>query len=474
MKRFSCISLFILTIVFSFCGYAQVSTSAYPIDIAVSQNNANPAFIAPYFGYFALPVLGGTNVQLNSNFLSYSSLISRDSDDSLRFTPHNFIAGLSTKNQIGLQVNSDLLRLGFSLKGHFFHVGASFHQYTTLRLTKNTLSFLALGPGANVGNNDLSGNGGVFNSYFSLYAGWAKELNEQWQVGARLKYIGGLYNFTSDYFNMQWDIYDQDEDNPDRVPYMYAFKVNGQFRTNFPLDTGGKIGSLGFSPFQNNGVGVDLGLSYTISKEWSVNASVLDLGSILWKDEGASRWASKNKDGVFEFKGLGNTNLLGQSGVPFDSLVNDVINTLKDTLGFEKESVAYRTWLPTQIILGGTYTVMEKHLFSAQLKFVFNTYKLNPDFTLFYTYMTTRNFAISVNNKISPSGFVNLGFATVFNPGFLQLYLAVEDINSIFVKNMRGVNLAVGVCFVFGKKEIFESQIKKNRRREVLLQNQTD
>ncbi|MEG1762835.1 MAG: DUF5723 family protein [Bacteroidales bacterium] len=451
-------------------GWAQfTSNGLQSLKIVPQQTWNNPAFIAPYNVYIGLPILSGVHAQLNNNFLAYNRLIERDINDSLRFNIDKLLNKLEPKNLIGVDLAVDLLNVGFKVKKNYFSFGANLNVHTDLLLTKNTLNFLGKGPAVNLGNNNLSGNSFDFKGYLSIYLGYARQINDDLSVGIRLKYLNGLYDFTTKKMNVHWHVHNGDmEAESNETPYYYVLNVDGDICTNLPIDSNLKIN--GFNPmdnlFKNHGFGVDLGINYTFADNWNVNFSVLDLGFIKWK-QGVSNWTSRNANIDYKFSGLSKINIGQSSGINIDSMANTLITEVLDTLGFEYESnKAYTTPLAATFVLGVGYTLYEKHQFTALFKGINRPHSFQFECGVAYTYTPSKNFAISVNNTFKNSSWLNLGIALAGNIGPIQIYLLVDRINSFKVVAMKTLGVQAGINILLGKQEIYES-VRQRKRNDI-------
>lgn len=464
--------LFTLLLISPVCAQS-VNTIFQSVQIIPQRGMNNPAFTAPYDVYIGLPVLSGVHMQLNNDFFAYNRIVSRDANDSLRLGTDKFLSKLNLKNIVGLETTVELLNIGFKVKENYFTLGANFNLRTDMLLTKNTLNFLLKGPGANIGTNDLSGNSFDLKGYLSMYAGYTRQINKDISVGIRLKYLNGLYDFTTQRMNVRWDVNNGDmEQNPDETPYYYTLNVDGEISTNLPIDSNLKIGS--FNPmdnlFQNNGFAVDLGVNYTIAENFNVNFSILDLGLIKWKN-GVSNWTSVNSDIDYTFSGLSNLNI-AQDGINIDSLARGLIREFIDTLGFEYSSnKAYKTRLSPTFVLGVGYTLLEKHQFNAIFKGIAKPYKFDFECGVSYSYTPVKNFSITINNIFNRGSWLNLGLALVGNLGPIQLYAAVDRINSFSVVAMKTVGVQAGINIVIGKHEIYESDRQRKRQEAAAEKN---
>lgn len=452
---------------------AQVGTNLYYMDFVPQQSANNPAFSAPYDFYFGFPGLSGIHAQVNNDAFAWNNLVERGVDDSLRFNVGKLVGRLHNRNLIGLDATEEILRFGFKKGENYFNVGLSAKVDANVVLTKQFLSFLLLGPGQFLGENRFEHNAIDATAYAYLYFGWSRKISDMVTVGARAKLIGGLYNLSTKNMGITWNVLNDNMADPTLSPYTYELKVDGQIRSNM-LTEDFKLGSLGLGGLGKDwGFGVDMGVIVDFAPNWRFSASVLDLGAIFWKDGNARVYRSRNDSVNYPFQGFDELNMFGEA-VRFDSLIKRSLTTITDTLNFEYDTNyknGYATMLPTTLMFGFDYTLLEQHRFGIVFKGKLLNNYFSADVGVAYTYTPCKNFAVSVSNTFGSSGPLNLGFAIAGNLGPLQLHLGVDRINSFNVAKMRTASVTFGINFVIGKYEIHPSKIAYIRSERAASQN---
>lgn len=395
-------------------------------------------------------------------------------DDSLRFNVGKTVGKLHGRNLIGVDVTEEILRFGFKKGDNYFHLGLSARVDANIVLDKPFLSFLLLGSGQFLGENDFKHNSIDATAYAYLYFGWSRRISDMVTVGARVKLINGLYNVSTKKLGITWDVLNSDLADPALSPYTYELAVDGEIRTNL-MGQEFKWNGIGTAGLGKNwGFGVDLGVTVDFAKNWQFSAALLDLGAIFWREWDANVFRSRNAGNVdYPFQGLDELNLFGE-GIRFDSLLVRGITRIVDTLNFERDTnynKGYTTMLPSTLTLGFDYTLLEQHRFGIMFKGrLLNNY-FSADVGIAYTYTPCKNFAVSVSNTFGNSGPLNLGFAIAGNLGPVQLHLGVDRINSFNVAKMRTAAVTFGINFVIGKYEIHPSKIAYIKAEKAAAQN---
>lgn len=431
--------------------FAQAASSLYFMEISTQRQAYNPAFIAPYETSVTIPALGGLHMQVDNNFFSWNSMVSRDDFDSLHIDMRRLIGKTGKNARIMASADAEIFRYSWRRGRDNFQIGLNVHADAQLILRKETLAFLMQGPGAHQGENMLSGNRLDINSYAALYFGFARQVNKHLTVGGRVKVLQGLWNMHTDNLTVAFDVQNSDMTDPDVVPYRYEIGVGGRLKTNIPLDIPNrKIGPLHF-PLLSMGAALDLGVSYNFGN-WNVSGAIRDLGFIVWGDDDAAQYRS--------YKGMDDCHF---SGISFDEFKQDdfelgqyVVNTftgLLDSLNFTQDTVknSYTRALPAQFTVSLSYTLFDIHTFGVVFNgLIYNKY-FAPELMVSYTCIPGRNFGVSVSNTFASGNMLNFGVAFVVNAGPLQIHLGVDRLNSFNVAKMRTANVNFGLNLVLGK-----------------------
>jgi hypothetical protein len=194
---------------------------------------------------------------------------------------------------------------------------------------------------------------------------------------------------------------------------------------------------LGVFNFVNSGFAFDVGANYS-SGPFTISASVINIGSILWKLN-PEQQISK---GEYLFEGFEVSDFLRDTIAIFDSL-----STLT---GFEKNNSDYSTTLPFCI-----YSALNYQLENWSLGLMLGQeYYKNGLFPagVFNVKRTFNNrHSLTLQYGIKRGSVLNLGFQGVFQIGPFQCFAGTDNIIGIIkpfdsnFSNMRfGVNLIIG------------------------------
>lgn len=277
-----------------------------------------------------------------------------------------------------------------------------------------------------------------FLEYNELYLGGQVKTGS-FSLGIKGKLLFGSNNLTSERyflaFNTKPEIYQWELETD------YIVRNSGVLNYQSLDSVSVDLESLSFKNLfaRNQGLGIDLGISWQIDEKLLLLAGASDLGSITW-DFNPKKYTS---NGTFTFEGVDIIDLLGNK----DNI--SISDTLLDIIKVQTESEKYNTPLNSQVHLGGFYELNNRWSFNGLYTFqkrfdgFSNQLSLSAllKFSLLHAGMT---YSISKNN------FTSLGIYGKLNAGPLSLYLHGENITGFFNPlKSRAVGLRLGTTLQF-------------------------
>jgi hypothetical protein len=426
--------------------HAQQNLTLYGLNATPSALYLNPGFVPQNKFHISVP-LGFTSLSLNnSGFTLNDLLVKRSTDDSLEIRPDLAISKMKPINFLSMDLASELFGLGFKVRSNFFSVSAILKTQFNLIYSKDLFRLINEGNGSStfLGNTaDLSGLKVNMNAYLEYGLGYNRSINEKLTIGGRLKVLSGIANIHTSRSEMKlWT-------NP--VTYDinlsggYGINSSNTFYFSDSINQENRTSALIQSPFsfKNLGLGIDLGATYKLTEKIELNASIVDLGYITWKNN-IQNYSSKEID--YTFKGV------DINAVLFDSV--NVAKGLQDTLQniFKNQSnnSTYRTSLYTRFYVSGRYQLNK--MVSANVIVCNQLLESHNRMSLAIgTNIKLKNWlAMNVNYAAFGGSYGNIGLGFVMKGGPLQVYFASDNILNAFnmskSKNMHyafGINIAL-------------------------------
>lgn len=297
---------------------AQEVNTLYFLDNSPMRHYINPAIQPISDVYVSLPVIGWTSVSVMNNRLTLADLVVNQNGTTMwALNPEagkartNLMKRLNRNLGVDVDATINLLSFGFRVKEKgYFHFNWNARVDADVVLPGDLFQF-ALGGGMQDikgGNNhyDLSHLGVNANAYMEFGFGYSHQINDQWSVGGKFKFLYGL-----GYAEMQnkslalnasaneWNVLGKGrmllalplESYPSSIT---ADDIKG---TKFKTDVMEMLKPEGF------GAAFDLGATYKPIDMVQITASVTDLGFIRWhKGREYDYMVDGTYDGVGELK----------------------------------------------------------------------------------------------------------------------------------------------------------------------------
>lgn len=321
---------------------AQTINSAYFTEDYKFRHMLNPAF-GNEQNYVSIPALGNISVNTHGNFgyrdviksnPMYPSLSDKKMTTFLNpyISAEDALSGFSTgNNRITGDVSLTILSAGFKAFGGYNTIEINSRTTTGVSLPYELFEFAK-----NTGNHSY--NIGDINAHAQSFAeiafGHSRQINDKLRLGAKLKVLVGLGRADVKMRNMKADLTAEDkwtitgEATADvsmkGFSYVseekkYNIEGSGTYERVNDVDLDG-VGVGGF------GMAIDLGGVYEINEDWTVSASVLDLGFISWTND----MLAENRSKSFVFNGFHDVSVTSDRGEEIDTKVDRYGDQLAD------------------------------------------------------------------------------------------------------------------------------------------------
>lgn len=321
---------------------AQTINSAYFTEDYKYRHMLNPAF-GNEQNYVSIPALGNISVNTHGNFGYRDVIMSNPMYPSLSdkkmttfmnpyISVEDALSGFSTgNNRITGDVSLTILSAGFKAFGGYNTIEINSRTTTGVSLPYELFEFAK-----NTGNRsyDIGDINAHAQSFAEIAFGHSRQINDKLRLGAKLKVLVGLGRADVKMRNMKADLTAEDkwtitgEATADvsmkGFSYVseekkYNIEGSGTYERVNNVDLDG-VGVGGF------GMAVDLGGVYEINEDWTVSASVLDLGFISWTND----MLAENRSKSFVFNGFHDVSVTSDRGEEIDTKVDRYGDQLAD------------------------------------------------------------------------------------------------------------------------------------------------
>ncbi len=439
MKKY--IIIFILAIVSlnSFVK-AQNTNTLYFMDNIAERNNMNPAFMPNCNFYLDFIFLPNMYMNFGTNSFMLNDLIYMQNGQPTTFlnsqsSIDKFYNHLPYTSKINFDFGLNILSFGFKVNKNYFTfdfgVNADAHVYIPRDIFKLALYGTPDINGTNSFN--LSTLGVEASLYSKIGLGYMREINKQWTVGAKAKFIMGYANIDTKINSLQLDASRQ----------AWTLKTDGEIRASLPMHfstnenggidfgsmaiySGAELLSLLYQPAGYGGA-IDLGFTYKPIKNLTVSASVTDLGFIYWQ-KGAINGSMQGQheiDGLFDYT-LGDSTAIGeQIANTFTKLGEDILSTISTS----NDNGTYTTMLRANFYAGVEYGILKNRIsFGAVNRLSFTNKRIQDEVTLAVNFRPINWLKATIDYSFINGRWGNLGLGLNLRAGIFNMYVLADYI----------------------------------------------
>ncbi len=425
--------IIIVVVILLYTCFASAQNTMYYMDRMPQKQLFNPALMPNVKFFMALPGLNGVSAHAYNSGFNYNELdYFLDNIDNDNYNPDDFVNSIGNTNKFLAEARASLLSFGFKIKDHSYFSFNYLVNSTSSIDAESEIAYLL------VDYNDLSlekfplvvdGVDIKSNSYTSMGFTYSRKINEHLTIGISpylnfnglgirtngLRYIVSVEDDSNGHstFNETFEgealVGLPTEINPDAIDGNELDLDEGLLPDGWENDI--KTGDL----FQNASFSVNLGATYEFQK-WLFSASLLNLGSSKWKQNG------------YRLKGN-----------------QDVINVYEETV---------KMGIPTRLYLGANRQFSPKWNYGIVLNSNFYAGGANSSATVSLNGVVGRALSTSVSYT---AGYkydnLGLGFRLRIFPG-MDLYAVTDNIiQAINYKKAYRLTASVGLNFSFGVKD---------------------
>ena len=449
--------------------------------MALPQNHfINPALRSPNSLCIGLPVLSGTSLSVNDNFVDLSDILmkSRTGDSVISilnkgYNIDKFLAKIKDRVLIEPNFATQLFSIGFGVgnDGYAF-VDVTERMDGTLILPPELFQLVLNGNKQFLGKKiNLSSLGGDMRYYREVGFGFSKNLSRKLRVGVKGKLLFGIAGFSINNRSLGISVdnnylmkFDADLTVNMSAPVKINLLPDHTLRSiNFDSEKFKTLSGIYdfFSGKGNMGLGLDVGATYDISDKLKVSASVTDLGFINWKKDVANLGVKGN----FEFGGLDVSDVIDGTEA-FEDLGSVIGDSLKRAFRFTRTNNHYKDQLQNSLHLGVSYN-LGKSLSLGMLSYhKIQNNQVHESLALSANLNLSNVFSSSVSYNFSSYQQNGLGLGMAFRTGIFQFYFLSDRIpltwNRIKIDktktvllpaNWNVVNVRLGLNLVFGDRK---------------------
>ena len=435
--------------------YSQQNFLLYSMNSVPQSVNVNPSVMPEGTINVGVPILSSIYANWGFNGFNLNDVFSSNGATT-NLLIGDAINNMGQNNFMTFNFHLELLSFGFKVKKNYFSFNVTEKADVGLRLPKDFFNLIWNGNGALLGQT-LNLNFGVNATHYREYGfGFNRELDKKWSVGGRFKLLDGEENISTAKSDVKF--YTDPND--------FSYKASSDVKLNSSMDT-----SMGhsfnassyFMGFKNAGMAIDLGASYKVNEKITVAASLIDLGFINWTN-GVTNFQSQNPGASFVFSGM-TFKGLGLDSIQGGKSLNKLTDSLKKTFNITTTHNNYKSYLPAQLYLSGSYKLNDVNIATLLLYSQFMQGAMRPGLTLSVSSKVGKAVRSSVSYSMFNGNYGIVGFGLSLNAGPVQIYMIADDIFAFLFydqynsgnssielpANTRFFNFRTGLNLTFGR-----------------------
>ncbi|MDD2797567.1 MAG: DUF5723 family protein [Bacteroidales bacterium] len=449
-------------------------SSLYFLDKWSLNHRSNAAF-APENGYVSIPFMGSSQFAATSN-LGLSSFIFPTENQNVTFMSQSvsnddFLKGIAKNNFFSQESNNNFISFGFyGQNSGFWSFSMSLKEQFNMNLPYELFHLAKVGMNGGVNHYDLS-NMYVKNTYFGeMSIGYSKDIDDQLRLGGKVKLLAGFVSTNISYSKFDVDLSEKE----------WRASAKGEFMLNsrtlsFDKDNKGYFdfnrSHFDLKEFKPSGYGIsiDFGAEYKLDDRWKFGASFSDLGFMTWR---RNSWQRGVTDAEFSFKGFSNIDL---ANIDLTSQIETLKSDAENLIRFKEEKGVdeYKLQeLAATWNVSGEYNLFRNDKQEISLGTLWNNrYIENKLFTELLTAVTLKPFwwmTSSITYPILGNKPKVLGFALLFSPKWINVFLAAEGLNTKINRQFLPINpfylsVQAGITIPLSTNVKYRSKVKTER-----------
>jgi Family of unknown function (DUF5723) len=474
---------------------AQQVNTLYFMENLPSRNMYNPAFQPINDLYISLPVIGYTQLSFGNNSVALKDLMYKSNGQFVTSLydlggKYDLYQKIKPTFLMNANVQVNLLTIGFRNKSSFWTFSINEKMDASVTLPKDLFKFALFGvdnvPSQGVQEYDersvpfdFSGLKVDMTAYTEFALGYAKDVNEQWSVGGKVKFLYGNFNMSNVNKSTVF------EPGPEST----TMRSTGSINTSVPFPVTYSPNLLPISYDQSKasnpasyvvpsglGAGLDLGFDFWANDDLSLSLAVNDLGFISWTNANNVNYNTNlNFTGVANQTGFDNNNFLFLTNLFSGSTLQDsLLVSLKSTQTVSKKP--YTTFTTAKLNGGIEYKVFDNNASIGLLsRTYFGNLNTSEEITTSFNLRPADWINASLSYSFLNGNFSNIGFGIGLQTWIFHWFFAADYIPTYLYKagglpivpaGTGTFNVAMGMNLIFNYPSEAEIAAKQKQNKD--------
>jgi hypothetical protein len=463
-----------LVFLLSYLSFSQNKQILYGFSEIPQSLMLNPGGEVENDWYFGIPLISHFHASAG---VSGSTLYDVFADDGINFNVKlkNAIYGMKANDFYTVNEQLEIFSGGFAFgssydKNKYISFGL-YQEFDFISYFPKDYAILAYEGNQNNINRrfdagDLSLRGEMISVF---HVGFNKKVNRQFTYGVRGKIYSGVMDVSSTK-NKGSFITTQGQNNF----YNHIFDLDLELKTsgivnltNEGSDSESVMKDLkkGLLLGGNLGLGFDIGFTYQLSKQWSLDASLLDVGFIS-HSKNVENYTLKNQ---YTFEGIDPLFPEGDDTQKADDYWSDIEDAFEDLFTVDTTTTKYTSWRPIKLNASLNYSFGKKRFkacnclqdeqgyqnaVGAQLFAIKRPKGPQMALTTYFYRQLFNGLSAKATYTIDSYSFKNIGLGVSAHLGNLNFYLMADNfLEYKNIYNAQSVSLQLGFNYIFNKNE---------------------
>jgi len=469
MNKIFQVVLLLFVAIISVKAQLQQANTMYYMDRVVQSGSMNPAKQYPCKFFIGAPGLAPVQITVSHSGATVNDAFYYvdEIDSTVNFLhpkygdEAGFLKAFQKVNFVSSEISYSLLSMGFRANRYYLTFDIQDRYIQNFSYPSDIMT-LALDGNKQDQLFELNGFNYDFTAYREAAFGVSEQINDQWTFGARLKILFGLASVRSD-INMleiqtgldKWSVPSGLQLNASIPTAQVYVNDNGQIDslTNTLSELSDEDMIKYATNFNNMGGALDFGGYFRPNEKWEFSASLIDLGSIMWK----SNPINLTQQSEFSFNGL-------NMSKP-DSIDTDEFQSMVDSIKFNVTNNYFSTPLNTKFYLGARYNLTDKFSLGFLTRQMVQRGRLRPQFS-WSANINDKFISASFSYSIMNNSYNNFGLGLNFKVGPFNMYFMSDNVplqyshysddesSYLIPYRFKTLNFRLGLNLIFGCKDI--------------------
>lgn len=451
-------------VLLSFISFSQeLNNTLYFLRYSPQANYLNSAINPEADVWVGFPGFTSFAFQYNNNSFNIEDVLVKKGggEKPVKIDINHLYDAMSQNSTINMNTEIALFSLGLRFKDDYWTLDIRNKNTVAMGFDKSFIGFFKEGTtpflGKTIEFGDTQLNALAYNEIAFGYS-HLFDVEHNFVLGAKLKFILGIASLDMTDSNLSMKI--ADDGMSANVKANTNIRLAGPVKFDETQGADFKIKDMEFDDSNilktafgtdNIGLGLDIGMQYSINEDISLYASVLDIGYINW-----SNAYNINMTADYNWSGINFSNQIKDSNI---DAMEELSDDLEEEFKLNKKDKSFVQALPTKIYVGGQYNVKEWFKAGLLCRTQFYNGRVYSALTASGNFFTSKRLSASVSYTMANNSYNNIGFGFTTQTGPMQFYFVTDNILAANFTKAQLINFRFGMNIRVGLKNKPQAEV---------------